>query len=164
MELEPAIDALSLLHDLDDTRRLDLIYLDVSNVGDDEQVEFKKRKVKRLRRKQSSSASSPLTPDSQTVGSLSEDVSLPHPLTRDLKPNALSLDAVQREGEEEEIEPPSIPFTDFVWPQAKIEVPDESASCSRQTSLVTDQSSFKDSDCDFTRSIGYVGQFIMGMQ
>lgn len=155
MDLEPAVEALSLVHDSDASRRLDLICLDIPDLGDDDQVESKKRKIKRLRRKQRA-ASSPLSPDSHKVGSLPEELGVvqTHQLSvsEDSNPHLLPPD-VYDEGVEE-IDVPSIRFTDFAWPEAAIQQPDESATHSRQTSVTTDQSFSKDSDCDFTRSVG----------
>ena len=77
MDLEPALEALSLVEDSDAGRRLDLICLDVPRIGDDDQVESKKRKIKKSRRRHLTPVSSPLHPDRQTVGSLSLSEDLP---------------------------------------------------------------------------------------
>lgn len=163
MDVEPAVEALCLVHDSDASRPLDLIYLDVQQVQEDDQVESKKRKVKRLRRKHQTSGSSPLTPDCQTVGSLSLSEDLPHSRTRSVAessdgsklPESPPETVHQQETVEEPVTAsPSTFFSEFFWPQVSLEGQQQRDDHSVPNNQTSDHNEGnKDFDCDFMRPV-----------
>lgn len=153
MDLEPALEALSLVEDPAAGRRLDLICLDVPEIHEDEQVESIKRKIRRTRRKHQTSVSSPNHPDRQTVASLSLSEDLPVSRTTSVvesvsssKPEEESPDAPLRE---EDIVSPSTLFSEFFWPQVSFEQP---AIENGQKTVIEncDQNDSKDITCEFS--------------
>lgn len=148
MDLEPALEALSLVQDSSASRRLDLICLDVPNIRDDEQVESKKRKIKRQRRKQQTSVSSPLHPDRHAVGSLSLSEDLPVSRTDSVVESVTSSkpeeEFLASERLEEAAASPSTHFSDFFWPQVPFEQ-EESVVESSQTNGTINTNDYTDS-------------------
>jgi hypothetical protein len=154
MDLEPALEALSLVEDPAAGRRLDLICLDVPEHQEDEQVESIKRKIKRSRRKHLTPVTSPNHPDRQTVASLSlsEDLTVSRTTSvvesvSSSKPEEDEIPDVPRIPED--IVSPSPLFSEFFWPQVSFEQP---ANGNGQASVIEicDQNDSKDKICEFS--------------
>ena len=164
MDLEPALEALSLVEDREAGRRLDLICLDVpqTGVGGEDHVHSKKRRIKRLTRKQRSTASSPLHPDaSRRMGSLSlsEELSAsrsPPVLESSDSPAAEALPDQTSSHFEKDVGTPSPAFSDVFWPTVSLDQPLASESSQPIEESVSNELESKpcdEDDIDFFKPI-----------
>ena len=165
MDLEPALEALSLVHDSEAGRRLDLICLDVPHVDADDAVESKKRtrRVKRTRRKPQASSSSPLLlaeplpPPSHSMASfsLSDDLRTRTPSANDCDSHTAAVheQASQPETPPLVLDSPAALFSDLFWSQVSFDKQsDEQHAPAQRLSCETDTES-RQVEYDFLKPV-----------
>lgn len=157
LDLEPALEALSLVHDSDAGRRLDLICLDVPDADVDDQVERKQIRTKKSRRKKLTSTSSPVQFNAHPASSLSLSEDFPVQSSNSnaessASPKQEDLTSTTENADSQEVAS-SVPlFSEFFpWPQVSIE-----GDGVDNENLEPEEKALNSNEYDFSKAIRYV--------